>query len=71
MNGLKLINDSFGHVAGDELISKVAQIIKKGCRPQDIAARLAGDEFIILLPKTDGYKSDQIIKNINKLAQKE
>ena len=71
VNGLKLINDSFGHVAGDELISKVAEIIKKGCRTGDIVARLGGDEFIILLPKTDGYKADKIIKNINKLAQKE
>ena len=71
VNGLKLINDSFGHVVGDELISKVAEIIKKGCRAGDIAARLGGDEFIILLPKTDGDKADKIIKNINKLAQKE
>ena len=71
VNGLKLINDSFGHVVGDELISKVAEIIKKGCRAGVIAARLGGDEFIILLPKTDGDKADKIIKNINKLAQKE
>jgi len=71
VNGLKLINDSFGHVVGDELIRKVAEIIKKGCRTEDIVARLSGDEFIILLPNTDADKTEKIIKNINKLAQKE
>ena len=71
VNGLKLINDSFGHVTGDELIKKVAEIIKKGCRSEDIVARLAGDEFVILLLKTDADKTRQIIKNINNLTQKE
>ena len=56
VNGLKLINDSFGHVMGDELLKKVAEVIKKGCRTDDIIARLGGDEFVILLPKTDALK---------------
>jgi diguanylate cyclase (GGDEF)-like protein/PAS domain S-box-containing protein len=64
VNGLKLINDSFGHVMGDELLIKVAEVLKKGCRSDDIIARLGGDEFIILLPKTDAYEADQIIKRI-------
>lgn len=71
VNGLKLINDSFGHVIGDELIRKTAEIIKKGCRTEDVIARLGGDEFVILLPKTDTDKAEQIIKSINKLARKE
>ena len=71
VNGLKLINDSFGHAVGDELIKKVAEIIKKGCRVNDIAARLGGDEFVILLPNTDGYETEKIVKNIKTLAIKE
>lgn len=71
VNGLKLINDSFGHAAGDELIRKVAESIKKGCRSQDIVARLGGDEFVILLTKTEENKIEEIITNINKLTQKE
>ncbi|MDR3593515.1 HD domain-containing phosphohydrolase [Clostridium sp.] len=71
VNGLKLVNDSFGHVVGDELIKKVAQIIKNGCRPQDVIVRLGGDEFVILLPKTDTYETEKIIQNINNLAKKE
>lgn len=71
VNGLKLINDSFGHAAGDELIRKVAESIKKGCRSEDIVARLGGDEFVILLTKTEENKTEEIITNINKLTQKE
>lgn len=71
VNGLKLINDSFGHVEGDKLLNKVAEIITKACRKQDIVARLSGDEFIILLPKTNSYETEEIIKNIKELAMKE
>jgi diguanylate cyclase (GGDEF)-like protein/PAS domain S-box-containing protein len=71
VNGLKLINDSFGHTMGDELLKKVAEIIKDGCRADDIIARLAGDEFVILLPKTDEVEAEQIIKRINDLSLKE
>ena len=71
VNGLKLINDSFGHVAGDELLKKVAEVITKGCRGDDVIARLGGDEFVILLPKTDAIETDKIIKRINDLSLKE
>jgi diguanylate cyclase (GGDEF)-like protein/PAS domain S-box-containing protein len=64
VNGLKLINDSFGHSIGDELLKKAAEAIKQGCREDDIVARLGGDEFIILLPKTDAFQTEQIIKRI-------
>jgi len=53
VDGLKLINDSFGHASGDELLIKAAEVIKKACRVGDIISRLGGDEFAILLPKTD------------------
>jgi len=68
VNGLKLINDSFGHVMGDNLLKKVAEVITKGCRVDDIIARLAGDEFVIILPKTDAFETKQIIKRIMEFA---
>jgi len=71
VNGLKLINDSFGHVMGDELLKKVAEVITKGCRVDDIIARLGGDEFVIILPKTDAFETEQIIERINDLSLKE
>ncbi|MDP4126227.1 MAG: diguanylate cyclase [Bacillota bacterium] len=66
VNGLKLVNDSFGHAMGDKLLKEVANVIKKECRADDIIARLGGDEFIILLPRTDAYETEQIIKGIKK-----
>ena len=71
VNGLKLINDSFGHAMGDELLRKAAEVIKNECRADDIIARLGGDEFVIILPKTDGFEAEQIIKRIQDLASKE
>lgn len=71
VNGLKLINDSFGHAVGDELLKKVADAILKGCRKDDTVARLGGDEFIIILPKTNSLIAEKIFNNIkNNLVEK-
>jgi len=64
VNGLKLINDTFGHAIGDDLLIKIANVFKKVCRSDDIIARLGGDEFMILLPKTDTDKAKAIITRI-------
>lgn len=71
VNGLKLVNDSFGHVMGDELLKKAAAVISKSCRADDVVARLGGDEFVVLLPKTDQVVAEEIIARIEKLASKE
>jgi diguanylate cyclase (GGDEF)-like protein len=71
VNGLKLINDSFGHSLGDQLLIKVSEIITKGCRGDDIIARLGGDEFVILLPKTGSEEAEQVVKRIKSLTLEE
>ncbi|MCX7922077.1 MAG: diguanylate cyclase [Clostridia bacterium] len=50
VNGLKLVNDAFGHRQGDELLKKVAQILKECTREQDKVGRIGGDEFAVVLP---------------------
>ncbi|MHC1717731.1 MAG: diguanylate cyclase [Acidaminococcaceae bacterium] len=64
INGLKMTNDIFGHAAGDELIRKIAEILKESCRENDIIGRLGGDEFIVLLPNTTNEDSMNIIDRI-------
>ncbi len=53
INGLKLINDTFGHNQGDNLLIKTAHLLQGLYRKEDIIARWGGDEFIMLLPKTE------------------
>jgi diguanylate cyclase (GGDEF)-like protein len=53
IDGLKLINDSFGHKAGDEALIQVAELLVAGVRKSDCVARLGGDEFGILLDQAD------------------
>jgi diguanylate cyclase (GGDEF)-like protein/PAS domain S-box-containing protein len=65
VNGLKLTNDAFGHSLGDNLLKKIAQIFKKECRSEDIIARIGGDEFVFLLPRTDEAEAQKIIERIN------
>jgi len=64
INGLKIINDSFGHATGDEYLKKLAEIIRSACRADEIIARLGGDEFGIILPKTDGAETAKIINRL-------
>ena len=69
INGLKLINDSFGHLMGDELLKRAAWVIKEACRDDDIVARVGGDEFVIILPKTETLEAEKIAIRISKLAK--
>jgi diguanylate cyclase (GGDEF)-like protein len=49
----KNFNDTYGHLAGDEVLEKLAMVIKQGVRTDDIPSRFGGEEFTVLLPHTD------------------
>ncbi len=57
IDDFKEVNDSFGHQAGDTVLSTIAGIIQKETRGSDIAARYGGEEFVILMPHTDNVNA--------------
>ncbi len=69
VNGLKKTNDTFGHEAGDRLIVKIGQAITKSIRYDDFAARIGGDEFLIVLNDTNEeintLVTNRILENIS------
>ena len=66
LNDLKLINDTYGHEMGDELLITVARTLRASCRREDILSRWGGDEFVILLPKTTRQEAERLGKRIRK-----
>ena len=70
LNGLKIINDSYGHEKGDQMLIETARMLKEVLREEDILARHGGDEFTILLPKTSNQEAQKIVKRINAKERK-
>lgn len=71
VNGLKLVNDAFGHESGDIVLSKTANILQSNKRDQDVVARVGGDEFVVLLPNTQLEEAKLVMKQINQLITEE
>ena len=63
-NGLRLINDTLGHGAGDIILIETAKVLQRNIRKNDVLARVGGDEFAILLPKTTSSEAQAIMESI-------
>ena len=63
----KKINDTYGHGVGDELLVAIAERLKHAVRPSDIVARLAGDEFTMLLSNVQG--EDDVVQAAERITQ--
>jgi diguanylate cyclase (GGDEF)-like protein/PAS domain S-box-containing protein len=70
VNGLKFVNDAFGHHEGDRLLKRAADVIKESCRTEDIICRWGGDEFSILLPRTGKKDAEEICVRIKDACSK-
>jgi len=64
LDGLKAINDRFGHHEGDGFLKEVAGIVKVNTRASDVAVRWGGDEFMLLAPGTDSRSASKIAERI-------
>ena len=64
VNGLKIINDAFGHEKGDILLKNAADVLRRICRADDIISRVGGDEFAVLLPATSSEMAEKLVGRI-------
>lgn len=70
IDGLKLVNDAFGYKAGDKVLKSFSKLLKSSCRAEDVLARWGGDEFVILLPKTNEESVLEIVQRIEKQTKR-
>ena len=68
LNGLKTANDTLGHHAGDNLIRRTAEVLKAAIESGYIAARIGGDEFIIIMPDVNGQAANEFMERIQSLV---
>jgi diguanylate cyclase len=70
IDNFKIVNDTYGHPAGDEVIKALAGIIKKATRETDISGRYGGEEFSIILPDTPVANVEFVAERIRRLVEK-
>ena len=68
LDRFKYVNDSLGHLAGDELLVKISERLRECLRPMDTVARLGGDEFVVLVEGR--YEADEVVQIAERIQQK-
>jgi len=70
LDEFKQVNDTFGHIVGDRVLLNIGQVLRRQLRENDMVARYAGDEFVILLPMTDYDQACHVVGRIqNAISQ--
>jgi diguanylate cyclase (GGDEF)-like protein len=64
LDGLKQANDTLGHQAGDNLLRRAAEVLRKAFREEDVVARIGGDEFSVIMPETDALAAEQALERV-------
>ena len=71
LDDFKLVNDSFGHLLGDDVLRWTADLIRKTLRASDVPARYGGDEFALVLPETDDTAAQQVAARVSERLEKD
>jgi len=71
IDNFKYINDTYGHIKGDDILKKVSSILKENLRETDIACRYGGDEFYIILPNSNMENAIEVCQKIIEKFEKE
>jgi diguanylate cyclase (GGDEF)-like protein len=64
IDNFKQINDQWGHLAGDQILRSLTQMLKASIREADVCARYGGDEFILLFPQTDKLQTEIWVRRV-------
>lgn len=70
LDAFKPVNDTYGHAVGDQVLVRIADILRRAGRPTDVVVRLGGDEFVLVLPGCDGVLARGRAETIRSTVQR-
>jgi len=69
VNGMKKINDTYGHLKGDMILQEISNILMRCSRSMDLVIRYGGDEFLLVLPETDLNSAKKVMRRVNEILK--